>query len=291
DHLREVDAVQPLDEAPDEVTAGLLAVGHDVDNGLPLLQQGEPHGIPLAPPQEGALEQPRSPQHVWAVEPPGVRKASRDGACEPRGLRKTAGDGRFEHSGDMLSCRRAPGVPRHAAVHRRPDGVRLLRGEAVVQARGRLHGSGLPARSHGLREERTARRGLPAAARMAAAVRRQGTAAAAAAHQPARQLDRRRPLLIIRPRAVIFDFGGVLWDMCWDVARELDRAHGLPRSSVFETLYRTDAWRDIERGIGDARLWAEAAHAELERRGGRPPPPPPQHGAAAARAPPAPPRA
>ena len=58
--------------------------------------------------------------------------------------------------------------------------------------------------------------------------------------------------------------------MCWDVARELDRAHGLPRSSVFETLYRTDAWRDIERGIGDARLWAEAAHAELERRAGRP---------------------
>ena len=39
-------------------------------------------------------------------------------------------------------------------------------------------------------------------------------------------------------RAVIFDFGGVLLDMRWDVARELDRAHGLPKSSVFETLYR-----------------------------------------------------
>ena len=41
------------------------------------------------------------------------------------------------------------------------------------------------------------------------------------------------------PRAVVFDFGGVLWDMRWDVARELDRVHGLPRSSVFQTLYRS----------------------------------------------------
>jgi putative hydrolase of the HAD superfamily len=70
-------------------------------------------------------------------------------------------------------------------------------------------------------------------------------------------------------RGVIFDFGGVLWDMRWDVARELDRAHGLPRSSVFETLYRTDTWADIERGVGDPAAWTEAAHAELERRAGR----------------------
>jgi epoxide hydrolase-like predicted phosphatase len=71
------------------------------------------------------------------------------------------------------------------------------------------------------------------------------------------------------PRAVIFDFGGVLWDMRWDVARDLDRAHGLPRSSIFETLYRSDAWRDIERGMGDAALWLEGAHRELERRAQR----------------------
>jgi epoxide hydrolase-like predicted phosphatase len=76
-----------------------------------------------------------------------------------------------------------------------------------------------------------------------------------------------------RPRAVIFDFGGVLWDMRWDVARELDRAHGLPRSSIFETLYRTDAWRDVERGAGDPALWVEAAHRELERRAQRALPP------------------
>ena len=70
-------------------------------------------------------------------------------------------------------------------------------------------------------------------------------------------------------RAVIFDFGGVLLDMRWDVARELDRVHGLPKSSVFETLYRSPAWTDIERGVGDPDEWAESAHRELERRAGR----------------------
>ena len=71
-------------------------------------------------------------------------------------------------------------------------------------------------------------------------------------------------------RAVIVDFGGVLWDMRWDVARELDRVHGLPRSSVFETLYRCPAWADIECGVGDPAAWADGAHSELERRAGRP---------------------
>lgn len=70
-------------------------------------------------------------------------------------------------------------------------------------------------------------------------------------------------------RAVIFDFGGVLLDMRWDVARELDRAHGLPKSSVFETLYRCPAWNDIECGVGDPAAWTEGAHRELERRAGR----------------------
>jgi putative hydrolase of the HAD superfamily len=68
----------------------------------------------------------------------------------------------------------------------------------------------------------------------------------------------------------VFDFGGVLWDMRWDVARTLSEQHGLPRSSIFETLYRTDAWRDIERGIGDPEAWKARAHAELETRAGRP---------------------
>jgi putative hydrolase of the HAD superfamily len=57
--------------------------------------------------------------------------------------------------------------------------------------------------------------------------------------------------------------------MRWDVARALDSAHGLPRASVFDTLYRTETWRDIERGIGDTAAWSAAAHRELERRAGR----------------------
>jgi putative hydrolase of the HAD superfamily len=61
--------------------------------------------------------------------------------------------------------------------------------------------------------------------------------------------------------------------MRWDVARDLDRAHGLPRSSVFGTLYRTEAWRDVERGVGDRAAWVAAAHRELEQRAGRSLPP------------------
>jgi HAD superfamily hydrolase (TIGR01509 family) len=58
--------------------------------------------------------------------------------------------------------------------------------------------------------------------------------------------------------------------MRWDVARDLDRAHGLPRSSVFDTLYRSEAWRDIERGMGDPAAWLDGAHRALEERAGRP---------------------
>ena len=62
--------------------------------------------------------------------------------------------------------------------------------------------------------------------------------------------------------------------MRWDVARDLDRTHGLPRSSVFETLYRNEAWGAIERGRGDRQAWLEAAHQALEARaGGRALPP------------------
>jgi len=61
--------------------------------------------------------------------------------------------------------------------------------------------------------------------------------------------------------------------MRWEVARDLDRAHGLPRSSVFETLYRTGTWAAIERGRGDRQAWLAAAHEALEERAGRPLPP------------------
>src|SRR5438034_11675515 len=88
--------------------------------------------------------------------------------------------------------------------------------------------------------------------------------------------SRRRPSPFARRatstnlRGIIFDFGGVLWDMRWDVARELDRAHGLPRSSVFDTLYRSETWQAIERGIGDPIAWREGAHRALEARAGCP---------------------
>src|SRR5947208_17130346 len=88
--------------------------------------------------------------------------------------------------------------------------------------------------------------------------------------------SRRRPSPFARRatstnlRGIIFDFGGVLWDMRWDMARALDRAHGLPRSSVFDTLYRSETWRAIERGTGDPEAWREEAHRALEERAGRP---------------------
>ena len=71
-------------------------------------------------------------------------------------------------------------------------------------------------------------------------------------------------------RGVIFDFGGVLIDMRWDVAEGLERAHGLPRHALLDTLYRTETWRGIERGQGDLRAWRAEAHRLLEERAGRP---------------------
>jgi len=57
--------------------------------------------------------------------------------------------------------------------------------------------------------------------------------------------------------------------MRWDMARDLEAAHGLAPSSIVDTLYRTETWRDIERGIGDPVAWRALAHRELERRAGR----------------------
>jgi putative hydrolase of the HAD superfamily len=57
--------------------------------------------------------------------------------------------------------------------------------------------------------------------------------------------------------------------MRWEVARSLADAHGLPRASVFETLYGTETWRHIERGRGDVSAWLDEAHQALEARAGR----------------------
>ena len=71
-------------------------------------------------------------------------------------------------------------------------------------------------------------------------------------------------------RGVIFDFGGVLHDMRWDVSRDLEQTHGLPRGALLDTLYRTPTWEAIERGRGDRSVWREEAHRLLEARAGRP---------------------
>ena len=74
-------------------------------------------------------------------------------------------------------------------------------------------------------------------------------------------------------RAVIFDFGGVIWHMRTDVSAELERAHDLPRGAIFETLYRTPTWDALQRGQGDPEAWRQEAHRLLEARAGRPLPP------------------
>jgi putative hydrolase of the HAD superfamily len=74
-------------------------------------------------------------------------------------------------------------------------------------------------------------------------------------------------------RAVVFDFGGVIHHMRGDVARALEVEHALPSGAISQTLYGSDAWRELECGRGDREAWRRAAHAALEARAGRPLPP------------------
>lgn len=71
-------------------------------------------------------------------------------------------------------------------------------------------------------------------------------------------------------RGLIFDFGGIVWNMRWDVCRDLEDEHELPRGAIFETLYRTETWQAIERGRGDREAWLAESHRALEARAGRP---------------------
>jgi putative hydrolase of the HAD superfamily len=73
-----------------------------------------------------------------------------------------------------------------------------------------------------------------------------------------------------RPSVILLDFGGVLWNMRWDVARALEAAHGLPSGALRASLYGSEAWQAVERGRGDRDAWLAAAHAEIERLAGRP---------------------
>ncbi len=74
-------------------------------------------------------------------------------------------------------------------------------------------------------------------------------------------------------RGLIFDFGGVITNMRWDVAHELERQHGLERNTLLRTLYDNDGWRAVEVGQGDIDAWRATAHQRLEEAVGRPLPP------------------
>jgi epoxide hydrolase-like predicted phosphatase len=74
-------------------------------------------------------------------------------------------------------------------------------------------------------------------------------------------------------RGLIFDYGGVIWDMRWDAALALEQEYGIPERQILHTLYGGDAWREVERGRGDREAWRRDAHAALEELAGRPLPP------------------
>jgi putative hydrolase of the HAD superfamily len=78
-------------------------------------------------------------------------------------------------------------------------------------------------------------------------------------------------------QALVFDYGGVLLDMRWDVTREIEREHGLRERALVETLYGSGRWREIEVGVGDRDEWIREAHSELETHAGRALPPLHQH--------------
>lgn len=78
-------------------------------------------------------------------------------------------------------------------------------------------------------------------------------------------------------RGLVFDFGGVITNMRWDVARRLEEEHTLERNTLLRTLYDADDWRAVELGQGDIELWRLAAHRRLEEAAGRELPPLHQH--------------
>ena len=74
-------------------------------------------------------------------------------------------------------------------------------------------------------------------------------------------------------RGVILDFGGVIIDMRWDVARQLEEAHRLEPNTIVRTLYDGDAWREVQVGQGNVEAWRRSAHRRLEEAAGGPLPP------------------
>ena len=73
--------------------------------------------------------------------------------------------------------------------------------------------------------------------------------------------------------AIIFDFGGVINNMRWDVARKIEDEHGLERNALLKSLYGNEEWRDVEEGRGDIVQWAVNSHKKLEEDAGKKLPP------------------
>jgi putative hydrolase of the HAD superfamily len=74
-------------------------------------------------------------------------------------------------------------------------------------------------------------------------------------------------------RGIILDYGGVIWDMRWDIARSLSVEHGLEERAVVEAMYRNELWQPLEIGVGEREVWLAAVQTELDRQGGKPMPP------------------
>jgi putative hydrolase of the HAD superfamily len=74
-------------------------------------------------------------------------------------------------------------------------------------------------------------------------------------------------------RGLIFDYGGVLWDMRWDLARTLEQEHGLRARTIVETLYGSETWQKLEVGVGERQAWLDESHRALESAAGRELPP------------------
>lgn len=70
-------------------------------------------------------------------------------------------------------------------------------------------------------------------------------------------------------RGLIFDYGGVLWDMRWDLTRTLEQEHGLRERTIIDTLYGSETWQQLELGIGDRETWLDDSHRALEAAAGR----------------------
>lgn len=74
-------------------------------------------------------------------------------------------------------------------------------------------------------------------------------------------------------RGLIFDFGGVINNMRWDVSTRLEEEHELEAGTIARTLYRNEHWEAVQEGRGDEEVWRAAAHRALEEVAGRSMPP------------------